>query len=181
MPCAGKDAGRLDSHSGFAGANRSGNTDLGNQRGGHAHAREPAAPRFRPRQPKRMLPRTRRARSRRPRSWQPRSWQTRWKRSEGRSEGRPRAGEGAECGQPNDDTAAPGTQRKGALTRLKLQNTRRSEGSRRGEQTAADVRWVAKAALGNPRDPRQPQISEALGGGRPEGSSTPWRRENRQP
>lgn len=94
---------------------------------------------------------------------------------------RPRAGEGAECRQPNDDSAAPGTQRKGALTRLKLQNTRRREGSRRGEQTAADVRWVAKAALGNPRDPRQPQISEALGGDRPEGSSTPWRRENCQP
>lgn len=39
---------RLDSHWGFAGANRNGYTDLGNQRGGHTHAREPAAPRFRP-------------------------------------------------------------------------------------------------------------------------------------
>lgn len=70
---------------------------------------------------------------------------------------------------------------KGALTRLKLQNTRRSEGSRRTEQSAADVRWVVKAALGNPWDPQQPQISEAPGGDRLEGSSTPWRRENRQP
>lgn len=152
MPRAGKDAGRLDSHSGFAGANRNGYTDLGNQQGGHAHAREPAAPRFRPETTETYAP------TDLSRALAAARGPVRGRQAGSDQRARPRAGEGAECGQPKDDTdtAAPSTRRKGALMRLKLQNTRRSEGSRRREQRAADVhvRWVVKAALGNPRDPQ---------------------------